>query len=740
MYCSKCGKHIGDNDRFCSGCGSKIEPSGERMMENSSYETGNTEEYVPYTLDTSEFVWDVHEFNSEHKTPEKVEVDWQKGIVTELGKDDEKAEENSGLSAVIPNSAPAFAEEEPKPSKAEAKAPSLDAIKEQIKAEEEKIREVRAAAEKLHQEEMHKKTQEPHFKFVPAAEEEYEHIHQPEKKEEDEVFERVTLEDISSDVESGKNIQNSAMKRDTARLDRFYTFNKKNEEFQKLLDREYERINSGRGEETELDNIFDLNIREEKAVYDSGEFDPVRHLKEAEAARKAILDGGIDYTGGDFKSGDSVETVKPLAETSAEGEEMRRFDTTELEKDIYESSAGLDGLFGSKTESEAQNDEQGGFENESDDGIKDQKSVYEQQLTVQKTEKEQDENGDSADNFYEDDIREKNMSLTMELDKLFSDMEEPIDPKKEKKERKRAKKAAGMLAQEQSSVDAESSGSGGEENPGGTGNSGYDDYGGEKKPIAGRILLIVVIAILILELAVLGIRYFAPDSRAAIFINDKLTDAVTFFSEIGKSEASDDGSQGVNTDADETDGDLQQDENQNQDNAAQPVSMNKIIEEQMSVYNKNIEIVTSSEELQYMPQIEYSSDKIKDTKPLTDNVFYTDDAGNAYYADREAVGTLIAFDSRWIDYVNDKDKSVFDVLKKDSNAYKNCAAFKQNVKKTFKTLKIGEIRQDDKGYYIWARETIETTSGSKTTSDNFNWVYYMEPENEKLLIVDYYKF
>lgn len=112
---------------------------------------------MPYTLDTSEFVWDVYEFNSEHKTPEKVEVDWQRGIVTELGKDDEKAEENSGLSAVIPNSAPASAEEEPKPSKAEAKAPSLDAIKEQIKAEEEKIREVRAAAEKLHQEEMLKK-------------------------------------------------------------------------------------------------------------------------------------------------------------------------------------------------------------------------------------------------------------------------------------------------------------------------------------------------------------------------------------------------------------------------------------------------------------------------------------------------------------------------------------------------------------------------------------------------------
>lgn len=34
------------------------------------------------------------------------------------------------------------------------------------------------------------------------------------------------------------------------------------------------------------------------------------------------------------------------------------------------------------------------------------------------------------------------MSLTMELDKLFSDMEEPVDPKKEKKERKRAKKSS----------------------------------------------------------------------------------------------------------------------------------------------------------------------------------------------------------------------------------------------------------------------------------------------------------
>ena len=56
----------------------------------------------------------------------------------------------------------------------------------------------------------------------------------------------------------------------------------------------------------------------------------------------------------------------------------------------------------------------------------------------------------------------KKYSKVYDSYKLFSDMEEPIDPKKEKKERKRAKKAAGMLAQEQSSVDAESSGSGGD--------------------------------------------------------------------------------------------------------------------------------------------------------------------------------------------------------------------------------------------------------------------------------------
>ena len=214
-----------------------------------------------------------------------------------------------------------------------------------------------------------------------------------------------------------------------------------------------------------------------------------------------------------------------------------------------------------------------------------------------------------------------------------------------------------------------------------------------------------------------------------------ISDTVSFFAGIGQSDdKSDDGGENDGGAADP------QDEQTGQDAGAQAESMNTIISEQMNLYNKNIEMIIYDENQRYDQQVKYGSDSVHGSKPITDNVIYTDGAGNVYYADREAIGTLIAFDSGWIDYVNSRDKAVFDVIKKDSNAYKNCAAFNQNVKKTFKTLKIGEIRQDENGYYVWARETIETVSGGKTTSDDFNWVYYMEPENEKLLIVDYYKF
>lgn len=45
--------------------------------------------------------------------------------------------------------------------------------------------------------------------------------------------------------------ENPTLARQTAKIDKFYTFNKKNEEFQKLLDKEYEKVKSGRGERTE---------------------------------------------------------------------------------------------------------------------------------------------------------------------------------------------------------------------------------------------------------------------------------------------------------------------------------------------------------------------------------------------------------------------------------------------------------------------------------------------------------
>ena len=84
-----------------------------------------------------------------------------------------------------------------------------------------------------------------------------------------------------------------------------------------------------------------------------------------------------------------------------------------------------------------------------------------------------------------------------------------------------------------------------------------------------------------------------------------------------------------------------------------------------------------------------------------------DNQGNPIYIDREAVGTLIAFDSQWIDYVNTGNTAVFDLLEEGSAAYKNSKAYSQagKIKETFVLLEIGEIRQGADGFYVWTHDS-----------------------------------
>ena len=116
MYCNICGSPVDDKDIFCRKCGNKLVAAPEEVVFNSSgykldtsdidfgsamreegFFTGSKVESQeaqieakPYTLDTSEFVWDVHEFNKEERPKENVTVDWKLGKVIDLDEEEKR--------------------------------------------------------------------------------------------------------------------------------------------------------------------------------------------------------------------------------------------------------------------------------------------------------------------------------------------------------------------------------------------------------------------------------------------------------------------------------------------------------------------------------------------------------------------------------------------------------------------------------------------------------------------------
>ena len=637
MYCSKCGKHIGDHDKFCSGCGSRVPEPPEETEASSRMRDGEAAPAEPYTLDTSEFVWDVHEFHTRVQRPEDVRVDWERGTVTEIGKE-------SGTEFV----------KEPK---------------------ERPVANPETETER------------------PGAAEE---------------FRPVTLDDIESDLLEGGGREgqpiNKEMRRDTARLEKFYTFNQKNEEFQKLLDREYERIRRGRGEEpVEESMVLPEEISAEEPLPEN-----IEPEKNTEEGTEAAPPAGKETPELDIF--DNTEIIK-------------RFDTMELEKDVLAepekkeqpigfSSAVLDELFGKKI---------------ADSLGEGAEEIVKENIENAANTEEVSEGAPGSASAEAVRIAEMEEPENEEADTESSEVKEPEDFVLEEPE---IAETPGEIAEAPGKRDTEA---------GIDGTEAETAEEGRKGKILSAVLTIIII-ILLAELAILGIRYLAPDSKAAAFISDKTAKFSEMLFSKGQKDTEDESEQ------DKTKTENPQTPNASSDTLNEAIDLMPaedkigILMEAAAACNQNITAITADPDLKYDSSARYSNKKIYDTVPLEDNIL-SDGSSGVSYVDREAVKTLIAFDSGWIDYVNDGNDAIFhSVLKEGSTAYKNCAAFRKKVKKSFESLAIGEIRKDEKGYYVWSHEVIQTTSGSKTTTDEYNWVYYMEPQEGKLLIVDYYKF
>ena len=228
----------------------------------------------------------------------------------------------------------------------------------------------------------------------------------------------------------------------------------------------------------------------------------------------------------------------------------------------------------------------------------------------------------------------------------------------------------------------------------------YEEKGGKGR-IVLKVILIVLIVILAVEVIGMGIRFIAPQSKAAEFIDNQLNKVIhlitgddTEYSVIAaqvRTEAAEDKTDLINS---------QMDKN----------------------VDGNIKTIVYSAELCYDQERDSEVSDLVLSQPMTQVEWGRDEDNYPVYYDEQVIGEIISFESNKVNLMNKGDETVLSMINSESSLYDETAALKNKSSGDFEKLEIGEIRQAGSTYYVWVRETIGNTTTEK--------VYSMFPEKQ----------
>jgi len=518
-----------------------------------------------------------------------------------------------------------------------------------------------------------------------------------------------------------REIKDESNKSSKSKIDRFYTFNKKNEEFQKLLDKEYERLKGIRSGEN-LEETYKKNLQNLEPIF----FDKESELSFEDKESVSLVDENITSNISAVEdeaeatisvSEEVIDPTVPVTEDEqgkAASSEDNRTEQVSYIENITEQDI-LDQVGEPETAAKEEHSE---LINEEENNLKVNTPRAEHLDEMSKARSEYFADGKANDNVAKEQSNDRDIE-----NKKVKDLEE---------------------AQETNGVNAAES-TASEQNPISHEEESVEETKNKRNSL-GRVILIIIAIILAIEIAILGIRYFAPDSAMAKFINNAQSQIIRtvtgwFISDDDIDPTSGEGPEAIDESNDKDDEVVEPPEITPEPDPKPMEDKDALISSQMG-NNKNIINVRSNETLAYQAGRDYGFSGINNSKPIENNIWKAPEGEDPVYYDQSIVGTIIAFDSQWIDYVNGDGNSVLNLLKKDSKAYRNAVNFSKvgKVKETFQLLEIGEIRKGSNGFYVWTHEEIQIIENGKTSNLKYNWIYHLEPIDGEMKIVNYIKY
>lgn len=637
MYCKKCGKRLADGDKFCGNCGTKIDVSEINIG------FAEEEPKPKKNFDFGAFNWDLDGYPDEDKAKtEDVDFNWNTVLEEKKRKD---IEEKSFTETIM----------------------TENELFDRIQSEDN----AKDASEISFNWELGSTTRvEKADRFesiIPKVEEKAELDIPVEVSEDHE--EVKDLVDIDEALAAGIAAASSPRKS----IDKFYTFNQKNEEFQALLDQEYERLRNRIREDSEAEAIIankEEKLEQARATWSKEPLEePVEEAEETvevteetEAPVEVAVESEVEATEVEEAEAEAVNDAENTEE--AQDTEVETEEAPETEEADVETESEFEEV--EETEEATDEDEEAVQEAE-EPAIQEEACVVETQAQAEEVEKAEEP---EAEDTYDD-------NEEAEAEETPSKPESGNPPSDEEKK------------EEDASGDEDSKETKLHYSDIFANDDVHDsDSGNEQKTGRWKIIVLDII-IVILAIAVIcsGILVFAKGSAPA----NKISQGISWVTE--KFSGSSDNSK---------------DDKKSEEKAEKTKSMEDVVAAAKKNY-VNIGKVQYDSKLKFDTSKDYGLSELKNAKKFKDGEF----SGGKLLS--EAIVNLsLGYYSGLTDKVNSGSDDVLKLINEDSELYGHVKAIAEgNEEQQIKNIKIGEIKNSGSNYYV----ILQITEGKANSSD-----------------------
>ena len=649
MYCKKCGKRLADGDKFCGNCGTKIDASEINIG------FAEDEPKPKRNFDFGAFNWDLDGYPDEDKAKtEDVDFNWNTVLEEKKRKD---IEEKSFTETIM----------------------TENELFDRIQSEDN----AKDASEISFNWELGSTTRvEKADRFesiIPKVEEKAELDIPVEVSEGHE--EVKDLVDIDEALAAGIAAASSPRKS----IDKFYTFNQKNEEFQALLDQEYERLRNRIREDSEAEAIIankEEKLEQARATWSKEALEEAEETVEVTEETEAPVEAAVEA---------EVEVAE--AEVVNDTEETEEAKVTEVETEEAPETEDAD----VETESEFEEVEETEEATEEDEEAVQEAEEPAIQEEACACEAEDEVACDISSEDAEEACVVETQAQAEEVEKAEeTEAEDTYDDNEEAEaEETPSKPESGNPPSDEEKKEEDASG---DEDSKETklhysdifaNDDVHDsDSGNEQKTGRWKIIVLDII-IVILAIAVIcsGILVFAKGSAPANKISQGISWVTEKFS--GSSDKS-------------------KDDKKSEEKAEKAKSMEDIVAAAKKNY-VNIGKVQYDSKLKFDTSKDYGISELKNAKKFKDGEF----SGGKLLS--EAIVNLsLGYYSGLTDKVNSGSDDVLKLINEDSELYGHVKAIAEgNEEQQIKNIKIGEIKNSGSNYYV----ILQITEGKANSSD-----------------------